>query len=144
MRKLKRIIAVALAAMLVLSSAALADNMFGVQPRVDAYFMSCVCKIEIKSGRVYTISISAYATGKMTMLGATSVEIYKNGKYLKTFKYTDDGRTGLMQRNVTSMSDSESTTGVSGASYYAKVHFYAKNSAGTGTKTMTTKTITLS
>lgn len=144
MRKLKRIIAVALAAMLVLSSAALADNMFGVQPRVDAYFMSCKCKIEIKSGRVYTISISAAATGKMTMLGATSVEIYKNGKYLKTFKYTDDGRTGLMQRNVTSMSDSESTTGVSGASYYAKVHFYAKNSAGTGTKTMTTTTITLS
>lgn len=144
MKKFKKILAIVLAAVMALSSVAFADDALDIQPRSDAYFKSYSCTIKIKSSTTYTISFNATATGKMTRLGVTSIDLYKNGKFLDAVEYTDKNRGNMMKYNTTMMSDTELIEGTVGAKYYAVVHFYAKNSSGSATRSVTTKTITLS
>lgn len=143
--KLKKIVALLMAAVIALSSTAFAlsvdDAQDEVQPRESAFFRYYSAVILPKGNGVYVVSFSVTANSIMDQLGATSIDIYKNGTKAYTLKYTTERRKGMMDYNTIVMADDERVQGTSGASYYAKIHYFAKNSTGSATRTYTTKTV---
>ena len=112
-------------------------------PDASAYISSySVSIINGGSGKL-KVQFDITGTGTMTKIGASCIQIYKsNGTHVATIWHTDSGRGGMMGSNTPYHSDQESYT-VTPGSYYVLITFYAKNSSGWDTRTVTTGTRTI-
>ena len=88
-----------------------------------------------------SIYFSITARYKMKKLGATSVNIYKDGKFYTYFFYTLSGWEDIMAYNTTSMSFTKSYTGSTGASYYVVMAAFAYNGSSEKSERAITNTI---
>ena len=145
MKTYKKILALILIVAISISSAAFADDsaetVNDIQPRASAYIDSYSGSIKPTGNGNFKIVFSIVGTGTMQMIGALSIRIYKNGTQVASFSYSDTGRSGMMAYNTYYHADTETYSGVSGASYYARISFYAKNSSGSDIKYYNTPTV---
>ena len=142
--KIRRSIAFVLVIATALSLGAFAAYNPPDSPDASAYISSySVSIINGGSGKL-KVDFDVTATGVMTKIGATCINIYKcNGSYVGTIWNTDSGRSGMLGSNKIYHSDVE-TYNVTPGSYYVVVTVYAKNSSGFDAIAVTTgcKTIT--
>jgi hypothetical protein len=104
------------------------------------YISSTSASISANSG-VITVSFNIIATGTMTSVGATKVQIKDSGgNTVKTFYSSTTA--GMMGYNRIIYSGSVSYSGTSGQKYYAVVSFKAANSSGSDTTSRTTGYVT--
>lgn len=153
MSKLKRFLAVFLAAVMTLSGASYADSADpavpaetaetgdAVAPLANNYYNTPIAKLTNKGSGKMSIYFSITAKYKMKKLGATTVNIYKDGKFYTYFFYTQSGWEDIMGYNVTSMSFTKSYTGSTGASYYVVMAAFAVDSNGEKSERAITNTI---
>lgn len=145
MKTFKKVLALILIVAISISTVALADNSAesanDVQPRASAYIDSYSGSIKPTGNGNFKIVFSIVGTGTMTKIGALSICIYKNGTQVDSFSYNMTGRSGMMAYNTVAHADTETYSGVSGASYYARIAFYAKNSSGSDIKYYNTPTV---
>lgn len=145
MKTFKKVLAFILIVAISISSVALADNSAesanDVQPRASAYIDSYSGSIKPTGNGNFKIVFSIVGTGTMAKIGALSIRIFKNGTQIDSFSYSATGRSGMMAYNTYVHADIEMYSGVSGASYYAQIAFYAKNSSGYDIKYYNTPTV---
>lgn len=143
----KKVIVIMLIVAISLSTIAFADefhsNEGDNQNRASAYISNYSGKIKPTGSGHFNIIFTVTGTGTMTQLGATHIRIFKNGTQVDSFWYTSAGRSNMMAYNTYIMGDTESYSGVSGASYYAKITFFAKNSSGSDAIEYTTAAVTV-
>ncbi len=145
--KFTRVIAIILVIAVLLASAAFADDTKREngtnQTKASLYIDSCSGKITAQGNGRFNIVFTVIGTNKMTQIGATTIRIFKNGTQVDSFSYTSSGRSGMMSYNTSGMGDTESYQGVSGATYFAKISCYARNSSGYDIKVYTTASVTV-
>lgn len=151
MSKLKRFLAVFLAAAMTLSGASYADDAVpaetaetgtdAVAPISNNYYYTPIARLTNKGNGKMSIYFSITARYKMKKLGATSVNIYKDGKFYTYFFYTLSGWEDIMAYNTTSMSFTKSYTGSTGASYYVVMAAFAYNGSSEKSERAITNTI---
>lgn len=148
MSKLKRFLAVFLAAAMTLSGASYADDAAPAEAGTDAvapisnnYYNTPIARLTNKGNGKMSIYFSITARYKMKKLGATSVNIYKDGKFYTYFFYTLSGWEDIMAYNTTSMSFTKSYTGSTGASYYVVMAAFAYNGSSEKSERAITNTI---
>ncbi len=140
MRKSLRLPALMLVFSLLLSSGALAAAPGELDPQASAFIdfkYACVSC----SGDTVTITFSISATGTMTKLGSSGIQLYEDGQLVKTFGpavYTN-----MYEYNSCFHTSTVSYTGNPGSTYYARVTFMATNANGTGYGLYTTEEDTL-
>lgn len=111
-----------------------------IQPRASEYLSAYTVALGPgdNSGEV-KLAFSVLATGKMTQMGISKVEIYKsNGSYVTTIYGNTTNK--LLGSSTEHHNGNYIYNGVSGTSYYAKVTVYAKDSTGSDSRTVTTAT----
>lgn len=113
------------------------------QTKSNAYIQTCSGRISPRGNGRFNIIFTVAGTGLMDQIGAMTIQIYKNNALVDIFRYTYSGRSNMMGYNISAWSDIESYQGVSGATYYAKITFYAKNSNGNGYVYYTTTSVTI-
>ncbi len=107
--------------------------------RSSDYIVSRYASATSIDGGKITVDFRITATGSMTTIGATKIEIKNSsGTTLRTYKSTETGYESLMGSNRTVYSSSVTYQGISGNSYYAVVYFKAENSSGSDIATYTT------
>lgn len=151
MNEFKRFLVVFLAAVMTLSGASYADKSEAAAPAAaedetvvplsNTYYYTPTAKLTNKGNGKMSIYFSVTARYKMKKLGATSVNIYKNGKFYTYFFYTQSGWTDIMAYNATSMSFTKSYTGSTGASYYVFIAAFAYDGSGEKSESAITNTI---
>lgn len=148
MSKLKKFLAVFLAAAMTLSGASYADSAEptetdgdAVAPLTNDYYHTPIARLTNKGNGKLSIYFSITAKYKMKKLGATSVNIYKDGKFYTYFFYTLSGWEDIMGYNVTSMSFTKSYTGSTGASYYVVMAAFAYNGSSEKSEMAITNTV---
>lgn len=106
-----------------------ADSDSGIAPHASYYISSVYASASGGSGSI-KVTFNITATGWMTNVGATKVQIYNyNDTLVKTFYSSTTG--GMLASNQTAHSSSVTYNGAtSGAKYYAIVYFEASNSSG--------------
>lgn len=121
--------------MIIPVAAAESDN--GVAPAASAY-ISGVWAGAVGSNGTVTVNFSIYATGTMTSLGATCIEIWNSGGTVsKTFyPSTTGGMTGYNSSSYASAVTWYNAT--PGSKYYAVVYYQATNSSGHDTSSYIT------
>ena len=121
--------------MIIPVAAAEADN--GVAPAASAYIGS-VWASAVGSNGTVTVNFSITATGTMTSLGATCIEIWNSGGTVsKTFyPSTTGGMTGYNSARYSSHVTWYNAT--PGSKYYAVVYYHATNSSGYDTSSYVT------
>ena len=143
---MKRVIIVALilCLMMLMSIGASAAYVPPDSPDASAYIANYSAKVINGGNGVLKVSFDVTGTATMARIGATAISIYRSdGTYVNTMSHYDSGRSGMMASNTIYNGDVESLY-VGAGSYYAVVHFYAKNySGGIGTKTVQTGTKTI-
>ena len=110
--------------------------------RSSAYILrtSALLRAGASNGK---IQLDYSITGRDTMdvLGVSKIVVYRsNGTVYAT--YNGSVANGLLQQNILTNSGTHTIYGVSGTTYYCKVTFYAGNSTGSDSKTITTGTVT--
>lgn len=109
------------------------------EARASDYINSRYASTSKDSTGKVTVYFDITATGRMTEIGATKVEIKNtHNTTVKTFNYTDKGNEHMMGSNRTFYASSVTYQGLSGSAYYAVVYFKAGNSSGSDTRTYTT------
>lgn len=111
-----------------------------IQPYASEYLSAYTVALAPgdNSGEV-RLAFSVLATGKMTQLGISKVEIYKsNGSYVTTI-YSNSANK-MLGYSTEHHNGNYVYSGVSGTSYYAKVTVYAKDSTGSDSRVVTTAT----
>lgn len=151
MNKFKRFLAVFLAAVMTLGGASYADNGEAAVPAEtqdesavplsNTYYSTPIARLSNKGNGKMSIYFSITARYKMQKLGATSVNIYKDGKFYTYFFYTKSGWEDIMAYNTTSMSFTKSYTGSTGASYYVVMAAFAYDGSGEKSERAITNTI---
>lgn len=123
----------------VLTLAICLSSLITAEARASLYIDSRYASTtSIGSGKI-TVHYDITATGRMTTIGATKIEIKNSsGTTIKTYKNTDAGYAYLMDSNRTFYSGSVTYQGIRGNAYYAVVWFKAGNSSGSDTATYTT------
>lgn len=113
------------------------DRDDSVSPRASSYIYVVWADANGSNGQI-TVDFSITATGKMTSLGATSIEIINSsGQTVKTFVRSTTP--SMMGSNQTYYSSSVTYTGATaGQKYYANVYFKASNNSGSDTTSYTT------
>lgn len=142
----KKIIVIMLVIAISISTTAFADGSFSdekSQDRSSAYIAHYSGKIKPTGSGHFNIIFTVTGTGTMSQIGASYIRIFKNGTQVDSFSYTSSGRSNMMAYNTYIMGDTESYSGVSGATYYAKITFYAKNSSGYDAIEYTTSSVTV-
>ena len=137
---MKRFVALLLAVatvccMIIPVAATEGDN--GVAPAASAY-INVVWADAVGSNGTVTVNFSISATGKMTSLGATCIEIWNSGGTVsKTFyPSTTGGMTGYNSAYYQSAVTWYNAT--PGSKYYAVVYYQATNSSGHDTSSYIT------
>lgn len=117
--------------------AAAAASPGDASPQASAY-ITAVWATSSGGSHSITVDFSITATGKMTSLGSTMVEIKNtSGTTVKLFKATDTP--SMMGSNQTFYRSSVTwDSATSGSKYYALVYFKAANSSGSDTTSYTT------
>lgn len=149
MSKFKRFLAVFLAAVMMLSGASYADSDDAAAPteedagvaRSSGYFVNKYVTLTAKSGGVLKIEISVTGMGVMEMIGARTINIYKNGSFYTYVFYTQAGWEDIMAYNVRTMSVTKTYKVATGASYYVRVPFFASDADGSDMETVISKTV---
>lgn len=146
-KKFARIIAIVLVIAISFSTVAFADDtkkeVNPNQTKSSSYIDSYSGKISPQGNGRFNIIFTIVGTGTMTQIGASYIRIYKNGTQVDSFWNTSSGRSGMMGYNTYVHVDTEGYQGVSGAIYYAKITFIAKNSSGSDIKYYTTTSVTV-
>ena len=138
MKKTMRVIAVVLVLISVLSTPAHAET---IEPRASDYIFSYFAQILPQGDGEIKIDFTITATGEMSQLGATLIEVYDaNGGCVKTFRRIN--YSNMIEYNTFYMRSNLTYYGTAGTQYYAKITFYAKNSNGYDSKTYYTQTKT--
>lgn len=107
--------------------------------RASEYLSSYRALISGSSGKL-EIGYTVVAGETMTSIGVSKIQIYKsNGTLVATI--TGSTTNGLLVKNSDAHSDTYTYSGKSGESYYAVVTFIAKDSSGSDSKSVTTKTV---
>lgn len=133
-KRFVKIIAVVLMLTLCLSSTA-----FAVEAR-NSNYISTASASAFRSSNTITVNFSIRATGAMTKLGASMIEIKNSsGVTVKTFHAASTS--GMTTSSATSFSGSVTYSGTAGEQYYAVVYFIASNSSGYGTTSRTTSKV---
>lgn len=115
-------------------------NAASIQPRASEYLSHYTVALAPgdKSGEV-KLGFSVTATGSMTQVGISKVEIYKSsGSHVTTIYGNTVNR--LLASSTDYHIGTYTYSGTSGVSYYAKVTVYAKDSTGSDYRTVTTAT----
>lgn len=141
MKKPTRILSLVIVLAIGLSCVAIAAHENEAVPCSNAYIESVIASAS-KSGNTVYIMFTTVGTGIMTSIGASRIDLYtSDGSLVKTF-YSSAYAT-MLGSNRGSYSGTVSYPGTSGKTYYAVVTAYAANSTGSGTETLTTKSITI-
>lgn len=121
--------------MVIPASAAEGDN--GVAPSASAY-INVVWAEAVGSSGTVRVNFSISATGTMTSLGATCIEIWNSGGTVSKTFYpgTTGGMTGYSRSSYSSNVTWYNAT--PGSKYYAVVYYQATNSSGHDTAVYTT------
>ena len=121
--------------MIIPVAAAEGDN--GVAPAASAYISGVWAEAVGSSGTV-KVNFSISATGTMTSLGATCIEIWNSGGTVSKsfYPYTTGGMTGYNRSSYASSVTWYNAT--PGSKYYAVVYYQATNSSGHDTAVYTT------
>jgi len=99
----------------------------------DFIYSSSISAVATGSGKV-DFKFSITATGKMTEIGVTKIEVKNSsGVTVKTFRNTDRDYSFMIGTNKTTHSGTVTYQGVSGNKYYAIAYFKAANSTGSDT-----------
>lgn len=134
--KKKRIVAAILALILIFSlcATAFAEE---IMPLANAYINSKTGSISRHGDGTIDIYFYVCATGKMSSLGASKIELYKaDGSLMKTFY--SSSYSNMLTSNDYAYGSSVSYSGKEGESYYAVITFYASCDDGSSTATYTT------
>ncbi len=116
---------------------------FAAEARASAWFSGYGASVVASGNGKINIEFTVVGTGTMTMLGASTIYIYKSdGTFIKTISHTADGNDYMMGHNTAYHSGSVPYSGVAGQKYYAVVNFFAKNSSGSDTRSYTTSITT--
>lgn len=138
-KKFMRIIATAMAVVVLISSVA-----FAADARASAFISYKGGGITALGDGDMRIVFNLTATGMMNTLGADSIYIHTaDGTLVETIEYTDPGYSNMMTTNNYSYSSSITWSGDSGETYYAIIMFYAKNSSGYDYRAFTTTAVTV-
>lgn len=117
-------------------SLCLSSFVMAASARSSAYITSVSAHSSGGSGSI-TVSFNIKATGTMTKLGASMIEIKNSsGVTVKTFHAAST--TGMTTSGVATFKSSVTYNGTVGEQYYAVVYFIASNSSGYGTASCTT------
>ena len=139
-RKAFRALALLMVCALFLGSFAFAAAPSVIEPQASNYIASKTAYIYKNGGGSISLCFSI-TTGYMTLLGTTRIELYTAaGRLMKI--YTSSSYDNMLTTNDIYYSSYVNYPGVSGESYYAVMTFYAGNSKGSGTKIVTTTTVT--
>lgn len=142
MKKCIRVVSILLAALLLLSSVSLAAD-GGVMPLSDSRIIQMTTSVTNPSSRTMKVTFSLDCYRDMTSLGASIITIYKkDGTIVKTFLKAQNP--SMYTSNKSFYSSSVKCTVPSAGYYYAVVVCYAKDSTGTSSKTIKTKTVYIS
>lgn len=134
-KRFSKIIAIILILTLCLSSTAVA-----AYTRSSDYITTASANITGGSGTI-TVRFSIKATGSMSTLGASKIEIKNSsGTTVKTFYSSTT--TGMTTSSARSYSSSVTYSGTVGSQYYAVVYFTASNKNGSDSTSCTTSTAT--
>lgn len=115
--------------------------------RASDYFDSYVAYITKNSDKTITVDFTANATGTMTTLGASSIQIQKSttSGWSTVYTFTTSNTTGLQKSSAVTYTKAFTTPDTfSAGTYRAYVTFYAKNSSGSENKYYTTSSVTIS
>lgn len=113
------------------------------EARASNYISRCSASASAAGSGKVTVTFTINATGVMTSLGATKVEIKNSsGTTIKTYNHTDTGYSSMMGSNRSTYTSSVTYSGAVGATYYAVVYFKAANSSGSDTDSITTYSVT--
>jgi len=115
-------------------------------PTRSSAYINAYAKTLSASDKKLTVTYSIIGCGVMTSIGASSIKIYeKNGTaawtVVKTFSYPSDS--SLRSSKTTVHASTVTYTGTAGRQYYAEIVFYAGNSNGSDTRTVTTSIVTI-
>lgn len=109
------------------------------EARASEYIFARYASATKDSNGIVSVYFDITATGKMTEIGATKVEIKNtHNTTVKTFRCTDTGNEHMMGSNKTFHASTVTYQGLRGSAYYAVVYFKAGNSTGSDTRTYTT------
>lgn len=108
-----------------------------ISTQASAYINSYSAGIEAGTGSI-TITFTIAASGRMTSLGASRIDLYKSdGTLVKT--YLASSTEGMLASNRFSYAGSvEYTNAKKGTTYYAVVTIKASNSSGGDSRMITT------
>lgn len=114
-----------------------------MQPFASDYFDTCSAHISQSDGE-YRVNFTAKATSLMTSLGVTEIQIQwsYNGTAWNDGETIDlNDEPSMLGSNKSIYISSVSFSGVEGRYYRAKVTFYASNSSGSDSATITTQKV---
>lgn len=140
-RKAFRALALLMVCALFLGSFAFAAAPSVIEPQASNYIASKTAYIYKNGGGSISLCFGITATGPMTLLGTTRIELYTAaGRLMKI--YTSSSYENMLVTNRYTYNSYVTYPGVSGESYYAVMTFYAGNSKGSDSKIVTTATVT--
>ena len=113
-------------------------------PATNSQISSYGAYVSNPSGSQVRIDFLVYGTGRMSSIGASTIDLYEDGTLVKTFSNTDPTYySSMVNTNAYSKLSYVTYSGKAGSTYFAAVYVFATDSNGTGTAGCTTGTVTL-
>ena len=144
MKKFLRCLSLALVCMFLFNITASASN--SILPQSSSYIMGTSADIIAESNGHLIISFSISSYGKMSEIGATSIELYENTgsstKRVATYNSTNPSYSYIMGKNEGVHAEAVTYDGTIGYKYYAKVHLKACDQYGGDSVTTISPTVT--
>lgn len=117
-----------------------------ISPRSSMYILSSYANITPESSGRLTIAFSISSYGKMSEIGATSIEIYESSgqsaKRVATYDCTNPDYSYIMGSNTGMHAEEVTYNGIVGYKYYAKIHLKVSGESGGDAVTETSPTVT--
>ena len=142
MKKLVQCLSLLVAMLMILSIPVFAAG----SPKASSFFTKTSTYLEKTSGTSFDIWFDVIATGTMTELGVSTINVQRSSdrsSWTTTKTFSKSNYSQMTDDNTVAHDDYVSYTGTAGYYYRAKVTFYAKNGSGTGEYVMYTSTISV-
>ena len=138
-KRLVKIVALVLVAVMVLGTAA-----FAIDTRASKYIFLTEASIIPAGGGNMKIEFTVTGTGVMSKIGASNVTVYNsNGTSVASYSYLTQGNEAMMGANTVAYTSSVDYKGVPGQTYYAIVTCFCQNSSGMDSYAHTTRSVTV-
>jgi len=118
---------------------------YAIEARADDRIMHSTAMLSKKSNGDLSISFSVQGTGKMDVIGASSVEIQRNTIFgwVTEYTFTPDNAPEIQAENKFQHSATLTYSPLfSGKEYRAVAMIYVEDATGTSTQKLTSKTVT--